>query len=252
MNEEQWLSCTDPMPMLEFLRGKASKRKSTLYICAGCREIWHLLYDSVSRKSVEVGELFADGQATEQQRYQAHYSAECPTFGFDFEPRTWREWVQPGHVPESVRRLVEMGVLSEDDLHEDEPEVDAVLKNRLIAAARLAEAATSVSPFPAVGYSALPCIPLVPWPGVWLLHCIFGNPFRPPPSVADSVRSWNQNTIPKLAQAIYDERAFDRLPILADALEDAGCHDADILGHCRQPGPHVRGCWAVDLLLGKS
>jgi hypothetical protein len=52
--------------------------------------------------------------------------------------------------------------------------------------------------------------------------------------------------------AIYDERAFDRLPVLADALEDAGCADADLLGHLRGPGPHVRGCWAVDLILGKS
>jgi len=56
----------------------------------------------------------------------------------------------------------------------------------------------------------------------------------------------------KLAESIYDERAFDRMPILADALEEAGCANADILAHCRQPGEHVRGCWAVDLILGKE
>jgi hypothetical protein len=55
-----------------------------------------------------------------------------------------------------------------------------------------------------------------------------------------------------LAQAIDDERAFDRLPILADALEDAGCTDADLLNHCRGPGLHVMGCWVVDMLLGKG
>jgi hypothetical protein len=55
-----------------------------------------------------------------------------------------------------------------------------------------------------------------------------------------------------LAQSIYTDRAFDRMPILADALEDAGCDNADILNHCRQPGEHVRGCWAVDLILGKK
>jgi hypothetical protein len=55
-----------------------------------------------------------------------------------------------------------------------------------------------------------------------------------------------------LAQAICEERAFDRLPILADALEDAGCTNADVLDHCRQPGEHVRGCWVVNLLLGKE
>jgi hypothetical protein len=64
--------------------------------------------------------------------------------------------------------------------------------------------------------------------------------------------AWNENTVPRLAQTIYDERAFDRLPILADALEEAGCTDTAILDHCRQPGEHYRGCWAVDLLLGKS
>jgi hypothetical protein len=64
--------------------------------------------------------------------------------------------------------------------------------------------------------------------------------------------SWNDGIVPKLAQAIYDDRVFDRLPILADALEEAGCTNADILNHCRRPGEHVRGCWVVDLLLGKS
>jgi hypothetical protein len=73
------------------------------------------------------------------------------------------------------------------------------------------------------------------------------------PVVVDPARlSWKANAIPMMAQAIYDDRAFDRLPILADALEEAGCTDADMLGHCRSPGPHVRGCWVLDLLLGKS
>ena len=64
--------------------------------------------------------------------------------------------------------------------------------------------------------------------------------------------AWRTPTATSLAQAIYDDRAFDRLPILADALEDAGCDNVDILNHCRQPGVHVRGCWAVDLLLDKK
>jgi len=55
-----------------------------------------------------------------------------------------------------------------------------------------------------------------------------------------------------LASAIYGERAFDRMPILADAFEEAGCDHADVLTHCRGPGPHVRGCWEVDLMLGKE
>ncbi|WP_246173617.1 hypothetical protein [Limnoglobus roseus] len=82
----------------------------------------------------------------------------------------------------------------------------------------------------------------------WLLRDIFGNPFRP---VACDP-AWRTSTAVGLAEVIYDDRAFDRLPILADALQDAGCEDADILAHCRGDGPHVRGCWVVDLVLGKE
>jgi hypothetical protein len=84
-----------------------------------------------------------------------------------------------------------------------------------------------------------------------LLRCVFGNSFRPM-SLDPPWLTWRDATLPKLAQAVYDDRAFDRLPILADALEDAGCDNADILDHCRRPGEHVRGCWVVDLLLGKT
>ena len=64
--------------------------------------------------------------------------------------------------------------------------------------------------------------------------------------------SWLTPGVVKLTQAIYDYRAFDRMPELAAALEEAGCADEDILGHCRGPGPHVRGCWVVDLILSKD
>ncbi len=77
---------------------------------------------------------------------------------------------------------------------------------------------------------------------------IFGNPFRP----ITLNPSWLTPTAFSLATGIYNELAFDRMPILADALQDAGCENEDILTHCRQPGEHVRGCWAVDLLLDKK
>ena len=88
-----------------------------------------------------------------------------------------------------------------------------------------------------------------------LIRDIFGNPFRP--SSLDCVSL--TRTVTMLAQAAYEERTLpagtldpDRLAILADALEDAGCTDADILSHLRGPGPHVRGCFAIDLILGKK
>jgi len=81
-----------------------------------------------------------------------------------------------------------------------------------------------------------------------LLRDVFGNPFRP----VTLDPAWLTATVKSLAQAIYTDPAFDRMPILADALEDAGCTNADILSHCRQPGEHCRGCWVLDLLLGKE
>ncbi|AWM42247.1 hypothetical protein C1280_14260 [Gemmata obscuriglobus] len=77
---------------------------------------------------------------------------------------------------------------------------------------------------------------------------IFGNPFRP---VTFSLE-WRTETTVALAAQMYESRDFSVMPILADALQDAGCDSADILDHCRGSGPHVRGCWVVDLVLGKQ
>jgi hypothetical protein len=80
------------------------------------------------------------------------------------------------------------------------------------------------------------------------IRCVVGNPFRP----VSIDPLWLTSDVLGLARGIYEERAFDRLPILADALMDAGCDNDDILTHCRSEGPHVRGCWVVDLILGKE
>ncbi|WP_239465862.1 hypothetical protein [Gemmata sp. SH-PL17] len=64
--------------------------------------------------------------------------------------------------------------------------------------------------------------------------------------------NWHTDTAVTLASQMYESRDFSAMPILADALQDAGCNDDRILDHCRGPGPHVRGCWVVDLLLGKE
>jgi hypothetical protein len=81
-----------------------------------------------------------------------------------------------------------------------------------------------------------------------VIRDIFGNPFRP--VAVDPC--WLTSTVVTLADTIYADRAFDRLPILADALQDAGCEDGQVLGHCRGPGSHVRGCWVVDLVTGRG
>ncbi len=81
-----------------------------------------------------------------------------------------------------------------------------------------------------------------------LVRDLFGNPFRP--VAADP--SWLTSDVIAIADGIYSEKAFDRLPVLADALQDAGCDDEPVVNHCRSNGPHVRGCWAIDLILGKQ
>jgi hypothetical protein len=81
-----------------------------------------------------------------------------------------------------------------------------------------------------------------------LLREIVGNPFRP----VTIKPAWRIPAVTALAQSVYDDRRFQDLPILADALEEAGCTNADLLSHLRGPGPHVRGCWALDLILGKA
>lgn len=80
-----------------------------------------------------------------------------------------------------------------------------------------------------------------------LLRDIFGNPYRP--ITADE--SWRTGTVIALAHGAYSNREFGVLPFLADALEEAGCTDLEILTHCRQPGLHAQGCWVLDILLGK-
>jgi hypothetical protein len=85
-----------------------------------------------------------------------------------------------------------------------------------------------------------------------LIRCVVGNPFRPLLPISPAVLAWNGGTVRHLAERIGAGRAFDRLPVLADALEEAGCTDAELLAHCRGPGPHQRGCHVLDLLMEDS
>ncbi len=94
-------------------------------------------------------------------------------------------------------------------------------------------------------------VPVRP-PAAELLRDIYFSPFRPVLAVDPAWFAWSGGTVGQLARAVYDDRAFGRLPLLADALEDAGCVNRELLGHLRGRGPHTRGCWAVDLLLAAS
>jgi hypothetical protein len=215
MTEAEWLACTDPRPMLEFLRDKANERKLRLFACACCRRIWRLLSDERSRKAVRTAERFADGLATRQQLRAARaYAADAYAFAQG----------GPYYAPAAHAACAHAAAARA---------IDEVAEAARCAAAHPATTNTEEAAQAA------------------LLRDLFGNPFRPV-TAAPAWLLWNGGTVVQLAQTIYEERAFDRLPILADALEEAGCDNADVLAHCRSGGEHVRGCWVVDLLLGKG
>lgn len=225
MTEREWLACTELKKMLGFLADKASDRKMRLFICACCRLVWELLTETACRKAVEVGELYADGVVAEA-RFQA----------------------ASGAVDRAAERVME-----------EEYDPGGYGAPQAATYACCARGAA-----PALAWSAVTCAGAAAnMNGMYsasheqiaCLRDILGNPFRP----ILINRAWQTPTVVSLAQAAYDNRILPvgtldntRLTVLADALEEAGCDNADILTHLRQPGEHVRGCWVVDLLLGKE
>jgi hypothetical protein len=221
MTEAEWLACDDPRPMLDFVRGRASARKLRLFACTCCW-LWKHRFNDYELKWVEVAERFADGLATPKELDRAWWEADTSTWGMS-DISGQRYWTPLTFAAE---------VLVRNDA---------------------ARAAMSVAGL--VGWDGYKAEVLeeVTKPAPALLRDLFGPLlFRPAPRVDPAWLAWNGGTVRNLAETIYGDRAFDRLPVLADALEDAGCADPDILAHCRGPGPHVRGCWAIDLLLGKE
>jgi hypothetical protein len=268
MTESEWQSCADPEPMRDGLRhsGMASERKLRLFSAACCRRIWPLLTDERSRRAVELTERFADGQIGGEDLRQARNEAY----------RAWEDASSfpddPGEPPDKVlygssrpwrRRPYEDDPVARRYLS---PQRGSALFHAAYAAYLLAVSAVE---------RALSDIQEAVWFGTSqgqrsavateeqgqsnLLRDIFGPlPFRQA-RIDSCWLAWNDGTVKKQAQAIYEGRALSggtldssRLAVLADALEDAGCDNEEILLHCRQQGKaHVRGCWVLDLILGK-
>ena len=237
MTEQEWLASADPRVMLAWLTDTtagpcllATDRKKRLFACACCRQVWHLLTDERSRRAALVAERYADGAATGGEMMSARRQAELVD--------GWG-WCATG---------LDIAVCLRQQLYHQ----------------------SGISPPPAAEAA--------------LLRCLFGNPWRPVKFVQ------NPQPVQRIARTIYDERRWDELPILADALEEAGC-PADVpcewcrgtgctgwrgnlqtgsadpvcagcdsrgtlphplLAHLRSPGPHARGCHALDLVLGKE
>jgi hypothetical protein len=225
MTEQEWLSCTEPTAMLAFLRagGRVSGRKLRLFACACCRHVWNLLIDERSRVAVESAELLSDGLLADSEA-QVIFSS---TGKVSLAVR------RPDSSPETILRLRRQH-------HRD----------KLWRAAFMAAFAVGKGVMDVQAHLRCAEANLVDGPTQSrILRDIFGAlAFR-------TVRldpPWLTPAVVNLALTIYNERTFDRLPFLADALEDAGCTNEEMLTHCRGPGPHVRGCWVVDLLLNKE
>ncbi len=280
LTEEEWLASRTPYEMLYHLQQHqrvskvpGGRRRLRLFGVACCRSIWEHLDDDRSRQGVEVAERFADGRARKAELAAANEKA------------------AEAHRPVG-QALAEIRARGESAPEELVVRKSAAAAAAWVAGARLtggafttavhvvASSAANVRYWQPVGGPPAPDLHVITDPTVsvraelvpavldspqarklahqkelsfqaGLVRCLFGNPFRPA-AVDGAWAAWNGGTVARLARAIYEERDFGRLPVLADALEEAGCAEPAVLAHCRSGGPHARGCWVVDALLGKK
>jgi hypothetical protein len=228
MTEAEWLTCTEPTLMTEYVRLNhlASERKLRLLSIECGRRFLHLLGDERSRRAVEIAEGFVEGIVTHKERAKAAADAVDAAS----EARSQRKTGAAIAAAVAAARMV----------GSDWP----------LFAQRFGPSGKAGQEY--AWHAVRDSVFFTGKKDQCMLWCeLVGNPFRPA-AVASSCFAWNDGAVRKMAQAIYDDRAFDRLPLLADALEEAGCNNQDILDHCRSAGEHVRGCWVVDLILCKS
>jgi hypothetical protein len=210
--EAEWLGCDNPALLVQWEDQRLTDRKRRLFAVACCRWVWEQLTDARSREAVELAERFADGKACAEELGRAHGKAFLAS--------------------------LEGGRGSPEDVLM--PPLTAVLE-RLHPRSMVGEMMQRTAGRRSAEWAAVAA----------LFRDVVGNPFRPV-RLNPGWLAWEGGTVRKLAEAIYEEKAFERMPVLGDALEEAGCAEGSVLDHCRSPGPHARGCWVVDLLLGKG
>jgi hypothetical protein len=224
VDEAEWLICPEPGPMLQHVCYRANDRRLRLFAHACWCRLSHLLGDDRLRQFLQTMERHADGALVADELREACALA-------------LKAAVRPPEPTALDQRGYEVALqLAQWGMHEKAQVVAEV------ASWSAQDAASWIGDWARAAESKAQCD---------LLREVFGNPFRPV-SLDPSWLAWQDGTVRRLARAAYDERRFDDLPVLADALEEAGCAEATLLEHLRGPGPHVRGCWAVDLLLEKA
>jgi len=224
MTEEEWQIAIDPFALVISLRKKVSERKLRLFAVACCTRILHASQVSeYAREAIRVAEEYADGHATADQLQNPQVFRSLAVFGSSAAESACRNCLElddPVVMADAASCNASWGIVAVGAFAEATNRLDPVFEKQL---SEEKQHQTD------------------------LLRCIVGNPFRP----ATFTPTWRTEHAVGLSLRMYDGRDFAAMPILADAIEEAGCDNADVLTHCREPGPHARGCWVVDGVLGK-
>ena len=258
MTEAEWLACSDPRALLNWLQQASIKRspedislpcpsdrKLRLALCACCRRVWGSL-GPMGRAAVECAEFVADAvlSAKELSHYSQMAGAEAgqaDRFTAGNQACMAAAWVAQDHLdhPDQVLRSAATGAAYAatpydhlmEEINEAGSDGPRPLNVRHVTVYD-AECAAQAA----------------------LLREVFGDPFRPVAFAWAGLMLCDPpaRALSGMARRIYEESDWSALPVLADALEEAGCTEEALLAHLRGPGPHVRGCWALDLLLGKG
>jgi hypothetical protein len=264
MNEREWLDCADPERLLDHLQGCVSERKLRLFAAACCRRIWEQI-GKEGRKAVDAAESYAEGRSTLEDLQEANqqvvtgcqrrsgkwWSLPDVRLGFARRAAAWTTVDGLRGVQQSARYAAGARTLVE---------IERSAAGHAVFVAGVDEAGVQLSWRPrargkeAKGHErARHARGAERGEDAWwserreqanLLRCLLGNPFRP----ATLDPRWLTPAVASIAETCHLERCFADLPVLADALEEGGCTDATILDHCRESGPHARGCWLVDLI----
>lgn len=253
MHEQEWSTSTSLQAMLDWLPhgDRASQRKLRLFGCACVRRVGSLLVDEGSRKIVEVAERFADGLASRAELQRAVVAA--PGIQFAYQPT--------GEAPEPPGFALEVAHINAAAAAHEVANAAAHVAARGAAASSSAAIAWHVVADVAQRFTTITPAWYTATRDAWHAAadaeagrqcCLLRDVFGPLPFQQMTIEaSWQTPAVVALARGIYDRKLFTLLAELAQALEAAGCSDAALLGHLRAPGPHVRGCWPVDLILDK-
>jgi hypothetical protein len=259
MSDANWRdSCREAGDLLDLLNQlDASRRKFRLLCAAWCRRVEDLLPNQEFRDRILLVERFAEGRLTDDEREQAWEASDRSLQ----ELPGWADFINHGAPNPSYHAALAVDFALWSDARQNHGNAEGAGYVLIDVVEALSGMAFGMNVVEALEGMALGGA--APTTDRWnefqaaeraklaeVIREVFGNPFRPVLLEPAWVR-WKQGTVRKLAQMIYEARVFHHLPVLADALEEAGCTQGDILAHCRRPGDHVLGCWVLDRLLDR-